>query len=276
MAYSYGEVETLKEKIHSALDAGHLTDWQRQFLTDVSARIERYGQNIRFSDKQISKLYEILSHRPQNPAQQPRRHPSPRPVIAKPRRRQRSRIGGAIAWEGRWFARRLFRNIAMFAMLMVGYSVYAGYEHLRLPDVSSLLSTHSLTYAARPISLKEFSVTDGDTIRIRGEARGTRLVGFNAPESIKPQCSREGALGLKAKARLRQLLSGGAAMELQQIPCSCPPGTEGTDSCNYGRSCAILRVEGRDVGQILIAEGLAVPFVCGATNCPPTPRPWCG
>jgi hypothetical protein len=25
----------------------------------------------------------------------------------------------------------------------------------------------------------------------------------------------------------------------------------------------------------LIAEGLAVPFVCGATSCPKTPRPWC-
>jgi hypothetical protein len=25
----------------------------------------------------------------------------------------------------------------------------------------------------------------------------------------------------------------------------------------------------------LIEEGLAVPFVCGATHCPKTPRPWC-
>lgn len=275
MAYSPEEVETLKEKILSALEAGHLPDWQRQFLTDVSARIGRYGQNARFSDKQISKLYEILSRRPKSPARHPRQHPSPRPVIARPRRRQRSHIGGAIAWEGRWFARRLFQNIAMFAMMMVGYSVYAGYQHLRLPDVSSLLSTTSPAYAVRPISLKEFSITDGDTIRIRGDARGTRLVGFNAPESIKPQCPQEGALGLKAKARLRQLASS-ATLELQQVPCSCAPGTEGTNACNYGRSCAILRADGRDIGQVLIAEGLAVPFVCGVRSCPPTPRPWCG
>jgi hypothetical protein len=26
---------------------------------------------------------------------------------------------------------------------------------------------------------------------------------------------------------------------------------------------------------MLIEEGLAVPFVCGATHCPKTPRPWC-
>ena len=31
----------------------------------------------------------------------------------------------------------------------------------------------------------------------------------------------------------------------------------------------------RDVGAILIEESLAVPFVCGATDCPKTPRPWC-
>jgi hypothetical protein len=60
-----------------------------------------------------------------------------------------------------------------------------------------------------------------------------------------------------------------------KVACSCKPGTEGAARCNYGRSCGTLRVSGRDVGQILIVEGLAVPFRCGATNCPPTPSPWC-
>ncbi len=31
---------------------------------------------------------------------------------------------------------------------------------------------------------------------------------------------------------------------------------------------------GRDVGAILISEGLAHPYVCGATTCPQR-RPWC-
>jgi transposase len=30
--------------------------------------------------------------------------------------------------------------------------------------------------------------------------------------------------------------------------------------------------KGRDVGAILIEEGLAVPFICGVTRCPRTPR----
>jgi endonuclease YncB( thermonuclease family) len=116
--------------------------------------------------------------------------------------------------------------------------------------------------------LNDFTITDGDTIRIKGERKGTRLVGFNTPESIEPGCAAERALGLRAKARLRP--------SLERVRCSCRPGTEGTDACNYGRSRGNLRVDDRDVGEILISEGLAVPFACGATSCPPTPRPWCG
>ena len=45
--------------------------------------------------------------------------------------------------------------------------------------------------------------------------------------------------------------------------------------CNYGRECGTLKAGSHEVGAILIAEGLAVPFVCGKTRCPATPRPWC-
>jgi hypothetical protein len=44
---------------------------------------------------------------------------------------------------------------------------------------------------------------------------------------------------------------------------------------NRGRTCGTLKAKGRDVGEILIAEKLAVPFVCGEYRCPRTPRPWC-
>jgi micrococcal nuclease len=36
-----------------------------------------------------------------------------------------------------------------------------------------------------------------------------------------------------------------------------------------------LKSNGRDVGAILIEEKLVVPFICGATSCLKTPRPWC-
>jgi hypothetical protein len=117
------------------------------------------------------------------------------------------------------------------------------------------------------------SVVDGDTIRIDG--RLTRLTGFNAPETWKPNCAAERSQGEAATARLRRLVDGGA-VSFAPVHCSCKPGTEGTADCNYGRACGSLRVDGRDVGGILIAEGLAVPYQCGVTGCPPSPRPWCG
>ncbi len=126
---------------------------------------------------------------------------------------------------------------------------------------------------ASQFSTQSFTVTDGDTIRLDDGTR-VRLNGFNAPESRDPQCDREAILGNRAKERLEELVATGRT-RVSQVPCACKPGTEGTDKCNYGRSCGMLQVNGRDVGQILISEGLAVPFVCGQTHCPKTPRPWC-
>ncbi|TIM21883.1 MAG: thermonuclease family protein, partial [Mesorhizobium sp.] len=81
-------------------------------------------------------------------------------------------------------------------------------------------------------------------IRLNGTTRGTRLVGFNAPESIEPRCDAEADLGRRAKARLRELVVA-VKLELKMVPCSCPPGTEGTSTCNYGRSCGSLFADGR-------------------------------
>ena len=73
--------------------------------------------------------------------------------------------------------------------------------------------------------------------------------------------------------RLRTLIASGDA-RLIRVACSCRPGQEGTRYCNYGRLCGSLLIDGLDVGGILIGEGLARPYVCGATGCPPR-RPRC-
>ena len=127
---------------------------------------------------------------------------------------------------------------------------------------------------AEPIEPASVRVIDGDTIAVDGRKPNIRLIGFNTPEIRKAKCEDEGRLGVNATNRLRELVKDGD-LDLTLVRCACKPGTEGTRYCNFGRSCGLLKSNGQDVGDILIAEGLAVPFVCGKTRCPKMPRPWC-
>ena len=116
------------------------------------------------------------------------------------------------------------------------------------------------------------SVVDGDTVYWEG--RRVRLVGFDTPETgSRARCQSERAKGDKATSRLRDLVaSGNVALVL--VRCACPSGTEGTQACNYGRACGVLTINGRDPGNILIAEGLARPYQCHQFSCPPRGS-WC-
>ncbi|MDF2116371.1 thermonuclease family protein [Roseiarcaceae bacterium H3SJ34-1] len=128
--------------------------------------------------------------------------------------------------------------------------------------------------SAEYIDPERIKVVDGDTIQLDGKSPSIRLVGFNAPETSGAKCDREQELGQMASRRLLELIEA-EPVQLQIIACSCASGTEGTMSCNYGRKCGVLYSGGQDVGKTLIAERLAVPFICGKTRCPPTPKPWC-
>jgi len=137
-----------------------------------------------------------------------------------------------------------------------------------------LLALATSTARAEPIELGDVYVIDGDTINVFHVQPNVRLVGFNAPESSNALCEAERQLGIRARQRLLELVRAGH-LDFEYVECSCPAGKQGTRFCNYGRDCGTLKSNGRDVGAILIQEGLAVPFKCGATSCPKTPRPWC-
>lgn len=88
-------------------------------------------------------------------------------------------------------------------------------------------------------------VVDGDTIWFQGV--NLRLESFDTPEPHTAICggAAEVALARRASARLLELLNS-SPFTVQ---------TGGTD--RYGRVLATIRIAGRDVGDILINEGLA-------------------
>jgi len=143
---------------------------------------------------------------------------------------------------------------------------------MRLFGFALLLSLTVLAHA-EPVAPSDIYVVDGDTIKVEGKT--VRLVGFDAPElGGHAHCGLERVLAARATSRLRQIIRNGDDIDLRFVACSCRPGTEGTMGCNYGRACAYLTVDGKDVGDTLMDEKLAHPYVCGRYTCPGR-QSWC-
>jgi endonuclease YncB( thermonuclease family) len=140
---------------------------------------------------------------------------------------------------------------------------------------------HDMAAALKPkpgapehLSAAGVQVVDSDTIRLAGREGDIRLIGYQPPETVRAQCDEERERGYTVMRRLRSIVEQ-ADLQLQSVPCACAPGTEGTDACNMGKRCGILRANGWDVGERLIAEGLALRASCSGATCKPQPAPWC-
>ncbi|KQU77686.1 hypothetical protein ASD12_17965 [Mesorhizobium sp. Root102] len=101
---------------------------------------------------------------------------------------------------------------------------------------------------------------DGDTVIIDG--RHVRIANIDAPEIGDYKCEAELRLGLVAKRRMAELLASGTVAMHAGDPAS------GRLIDRYGRTLATVEVDGRDVGEIMIAEGLARRWNGKR-------RPWC-
>jgi endonuclease YncB( thermonuclease family) len=197
------------------------------------------------------------------------------PTSIRPKTKRRGRSG----------PRLLLFSVAFVSTFVLALAYWYGADQLiaivedvRAKVISTAKFGSDLVLPAKPeptvptkIPSRAIQVIDGDTIRTNGLRY--RLVGFDAPETINAKCPKERALGDRATARLKAIVSRDS-LELTEVRCSCPPGTEGTQSCNYGRRCGVLKANGEDVGQILIREGLARPYACGSYGCPQQ-QPWC-
>jgi len=170
-----------------------------------------------------------------------------------------------IPFRGRSSAPSLL--IGAIAVAVIGFAATFLNWQSRTGTQISAENSRGSTIQSAPIE-----VIDGDTVRFAGAAY--RLVGFDTPErGDKARCDDERRRAEAATTRLRGLIASGDA-RLTRVACACRAGLEGTRNCNYGRLCGSLSVGGRDVGTILIGEGLAHSYVCSATSCPQR-RPWC-
>lgn len=105
-----------------------------------------------------------------------------------------------------------------------------------------------------------------------GSTKGTRLVGFNTPETFEPVCSAGLEIGRAATAGLVLLVDIAQRIKQEAVPCLCKPGTHGTEKCNLSRSRGLLRLDGIDVGKTPKPEGKTARLVCEATECPKMPK----
>jgi endonuclease YncB( thermonuclease family) len=143
---------------------------------------------------------------------------------------------------------------------------------MRIPALACLLLLIAANASADPVASGAIQVIDADTITAGGKTVG--LVGFDTPEAdMYANCESERSLAAKAALKLRQLVAGGG-LDLALVQCSCPAGTEGTPACNSERACGVLKAAGRDVADVLIADGLARPYLCSGDGCPRR-EPWC-
>lgn len=97
--------------------------------------------------------------------------------------------------------------------------------------------------ACPPIGRRVTCVTDGDTLWHEGVK--LRLENIDTPEIDQAKCAYERQLGERAKARLTVLLNGGYQIHYSGR------------ADRYRRPLVRVTVNGRDVGEQLMAEKLA-------------------
>ena len=121
-------------------------------------------------------------------------------------------------------------------------------------DTHIVITVLLCAFQCEPAQLR---VWDGDTFRIGfgRQSERVRLAGIDAPE-IEGRCRFEIAQAQLAKNRLAELLSD---RRVDIVRHGIDPN---------GRTLATIRVEGRDAGDILVAEGLARQWTGRR-------QPWC-
>ena len=119
------------------------------------------------------------------------------------------------------------------------------------------------------VLLANVEATDGDTLHDNRRNTDYRVHGIDTPETDRAKCAAERALGDAASARVTALLAG--ASEVRATAAWEPRTRSRWPVDGFGRRLARIEIDGRDLGEILIAEGLAKPW-----NGEGAHPDWCG
>lgn len=107
------------------------------------------------------------------------------------------------------------------------------------------------------IDRERIVVIDGDSITVDGHE--WRLMGFDTPEFADAKCEAEHRAGLFAKRRLTELIAAAQRIEVK---------FSGTVD-RHKRALGDLLLDGRNVREVMIAEGYARPYDGGRV------KDWC-
>lgn len=113
-------------------------------------------------------------------------------------------------------------------------------------------------FPMQTVAPDDLKVIDGDTVFWRGER--VRLQGFDTPEIFSPGCAAELQKGQAARRTLEGMITNARTAGFIMSP----------ERDRYGRSLAVLMLDGADVGTRLVGAGLARPYHAGRRSS------WCG
>jgi len=95
------------------------------------------------------------------------------------------------------------------------------------------------------VAPQRFEVVDGDTVKLAGET--IRLIGYDTPETYRARCAAERAHGDAATIRLQEHLSAASSAQLSYL----------ARRDRYGRRLAQLSLDGQDVANLMVSDGMA-------------------
>lgn len=220
MPFTKEQFDDLHRSVRLALVSTELNDWERDFLRDMKAKLDRYGPRTSLSDKQYRQLMRLTRKYAEPKLQDVRRTQANSSLSARRTRRR--------GW-------RPSLGLALAAIVLGLVLVYKGAE--RFPEYLGPVIAIS---SSQEIVGTVTHVRDGDTIEVSGVP--VRFGSLDCAESGTSD-------GNRATEKMRSLVTG------QTLTCYLNGRTSYDRKIG---SCRLQ--DGRDLGGMMISDGYCQRF----------------